>query len=260
MVGIFDSGVGGLTALRALRRFCPGCDISYFADTAHVPYGSRSERTICRYAAAGLSTLSSLSPEAVLVACGTVSTVFLPRNGNRYPFPVCGIVEAGTAAALAAAPHGKIAVLGTEATVLNGAFCRSLEEHRRDVSVVSLSCPLFVTLAECGMTDPDDPLPRLVAERTLSPLYDFDPEVILLGCTHFPWLLRVIAPLFPHAFVIDCGAEAAKNLSLRLSEPGGCGRTCFYVTDNAPSFRRRAENLLGPLSGAEFFEIPPNDF
>ena len=121
MVGVFDSGVGGLTALAALRRAAPLCDILYLGDTARVPYGGRDAATVCRYAAEALSYLSAFSPTAVLVACGTVSSVFLPE-APPYPFPLVGIVEAGARAAVAAAPSGRVAVLGTEATVRSGRF------------------------------------------------------------------------------------------------------------------------------------------
>ncbi len=259
MVGIFDSGIGGLTALNALRKDYPLCDIAYFGDTAHLPYGSRSEGTIARYAAAAISTLASLSPEAVLVACGTVSTVCLPELAAGYPFPVYGITEAGTAAALAAAPHGKIAVLGTEATIRAGGFSRRILARRPDAILTCLACPIFVFLAESGMNRPDDPVARLAVLRTLAPLLADPPEAILLGCTHFPWLSGLIAPLFPEATLIDCGAAAARALGRQLRVPAGQGRTRFYITDSAAAFQNAAYAVSGRRPDGEFFEVTPAD-
>ena len=246
-----------MTALAALRRFCPLCDVAYFGDTAHLPYGSRSEGTIMHYATAAVSTLAALSPEAVLVACGTVSTVCLPKLAEGYRFPVFGIAEAGTAAALAAAPHGRIAVLGTEATIRTGVFSRMILARRPDAVLTCLACPMFVFLAESGMNRPDDPIARLAVARTLAPLLSNPPEAILLGCTHFPWLSSLISPLFPDAALIDCGAAAARALSLRLRFPAGQGKTCFYITDSAAAFQRAARAVSGRVPEGEFFEVPP---
>ena len=248
MVGVFDSGVGGLTALAALRRAAPLCDILYLGDTARVPYGGRDAATVCRYAAEALSYLSAFSPTAVLVACGTVSSVFLPE-APPYPFPLVGIVEAGARAAVAAAPSGRVAVLGTEATVRSGRFAARIRALAPHAEVVSLACPLFVALAECGITDPDDPLAAMAVGRVLAPLLPHDPEAILLACTHFPWLSPHIAALFPHARLIDCGAAAVLELLPLLGEERGDGRTEYRVTDGREAFLRAARRMTGAVPG-----------
>lgn len=243
MVCIYDSGVGGLSSLVALRRAAPNADIVYLGDTARVPYGTKDGVTVRRYAAEALDLLADLCPEAILVACGTVSTVALPALVHRYPVRVLGIVEAGIAAALSSGPH-RIAVLGTEATVRSGTFAARLSALAPSAEVRSLACPLFVALAEAGMVDGADAIPRLVVERTLAPLFDFSPEVILLACTHFPWLSCHIARLFPGARLVDCGAAAVELLvpTLRGRETGDCR---FLVTDGADAFLRTYRRITG---------------
>lgn len=248
MVCIYDSGVGGLTALAALRRVAPDCDVLYLGDTARVPYGTRDASTVCRYAGEALSYLSAFSPTAVLVACGTVSSVFLP-HAVGYPFPVTGIVEAGIRAAISAAPSGHIAVLGTEATVRSGVFDEGIRSRLPHAAVTSLACPLFVALAECGITDPADPLAALAVSRVLSPLCGTEPEVILLACTHFPWLAPHIARLFPASRLVDCGAAAVRELSSALSAERGTGRTEYHVTDGREAFLRAAQRMTGVQIG-----------
>ncbi len=245
MVCVYDSGVGGLTALRSLRRAAPECDVVYFGDTARVPYGVRDDATVSRYAREVLDYLAALTPSAVLVACGTVSTVFLPRVHGRYPFPVFGIAESGIRAAVTAAPSGRIAVLGTEATVRSGYFGRRIAELLPCAEVTSLACPLFVALAEGGYTAPDDPIARVAVSRLLAPLLPRDPEAILLGCTHFPWLASHITRLFPRATLIDPSAAAIAELAPLLADEVGMGKTEYLVTDGAASFLRAAHRMTG---------------
>lgn len=250
MVCVYDSGVGGLSALLGLRRAAPLTDVLYLGDTARGPYGTRDASTVVRYARESLDYLASYDPEAILVACGTVSTVALPALRDRYPMPVVGIVEAGVAKALSYAPS-RIAVLGTEATVKSATFADRLTAAIPGVAVRSLACPLFVALAEAGLVDPDDPIPRLVAERTLAPLRGFSPEAVLLGCTHFPWLASHIAGIFPSAHLVDCGLAAVDRLLPTLMS-GGHGDLSFRVTDGLEAFRRVAHRMLGDLSGNSF--------
>ena len=243
MVCIYDSGVGGLSTLAALRALCPAADVVYLGDTARVPYGPRDAATLCRFATEALDYLAALSPEAILVACGTVSTVALPHLSGRYSIPVLGVAEAGIRVA-AAGDYHRLAVLGTEATVKSGTFACRLAELCPTAAVRSVACPLFVSLAEAGLVAEDDPTPRLVAERTLAPLFDFAPEAILLGCTHFPWLSAHIGRLFPAAHLINCGEAAAAALAPLLGQ-GGRGTTRFLVTEGAEAFLRTYRRLTG---------------
>ncbi len=250
MVCIYDSGVGGLSALHALRSAAPMTDVVYLGDTARVPYGTRDAATVLRYARESLDYLAALSPEAILVACGTVSTVALPHLLGRYSVPLVGIVEAGVAEALRGVSPSRIAVLGTEATVRSGTFAAHLTALAPGAEVVSLACPLFVALAEAGLVAPDDPIPRLVAERTLAPLGDLRPEAVLLACTHFPWLAPHLARALPGARLVDCGAAAVATLLPRLTLRGE-GTLRFLVTDGVEAFRRVAHRMPGSLTTAE---------
>lgn len=250
MICVYDSGVGGLSTLCALRRLAPTVDALYLGDTARVPYGTRSTAAICRFADAALSYLEAQRPSAVLCACGTVSTVYLP-NSRAFAFPVMGVADAAVDAALAASPSGRIAVLGTAATVRSGYFEARIRARRPDAAVYSLACPLFVALAECGMSAVDDPIPALAAWRLLSPLGDLGIEAVILACTHFPWLSSHIARAMPRAVLIDCGAAAASALAPILAAEEGSGRVEYRVTDDPRGFAEVAERMMGrPLDGA----------
>ncbi len=253
MVCIYDSGVGGLTALRALRRLRPDLSVAYYGDTARVPYGTRPPGVIARYAANAFRFIETLAPEAVLIACGTVSTVALPRL-SPPPFPVLGVAEAGIEQAVRGG-YSRIAVLGTAATIDSGVFAAGIADRLPHARIRSLACPLFVTLAECGYTDREDPLACLGAKRCLSPLYPFDPEAILLGCTHFPLLSGVIAELFPRAVLIDCGAEAAEKLAGSLPPTGRTGEVHFYVSNSAAHFCRSARTVYGEIRADQITEL-----
>lgn len=254
MVCVYDSGVGGLSTLASLRSLAPSLDILYLGDTARVPYGTRSAAAICRFADAALSYLAAYSPRAVLCACGTVSTVYLP-HGRVHPFPVLGVADAAIEAALSAAPSGRIAVLGTAATVRSAYFADGIRARNAGAMVKSLACPLFVSLAECGMVDPRDPIPALVAERLLAPLADFSAEAVILGCTHFPWLAPHIARVMPGATLIDCGACAARSLLRILGGEEGEGRTEYLVTADACGFAEVAERMTGKPPNGRITEI-----
>lgn len=244
MVCVYDSGVGGLSALLALRRAAPTTDVLYFGDTARVPYGTRDAATVRRYAREVLSYLAGESPSAVLVACGTVSTVFLPTAGE-YPVRLFGVADAGVRAAVRATRTGRILVLGTEATVRSGYFARAIGSLLPGASVLSLACPLFVALAECGYTAPEDALAHLAAERLLAPARSHEPDTVVLGCTHFPFLAPQIAACFPSATLIDCGAAAVRELLSAVGGDGGSGRTEYRVTDGAGAFCRAAARMMG---------------
>ena len=251
MVCVYDSGVGGLSALTAIRRQAPLCDILYLGDSARVPYGTRSPGALLGFAREALDYLAGYAPSLVLVACGTVSTVCLPSLSGRYPFPVVGVAEAGVAAAIAAAPHRRIAVLGTEATVGSGYLERRILALSPDAHVASLACPMLVSLAEGGFVGEDDPIPSLVTERLLAPLRAEEPEAVILGCTHFAWLAPHIARALPGATLIDCSAATARALAPRLLADGGTGRTEVLVTDNPAGFARTAARALGVCLACE---------
>jgi glutamate racemase len=228
-IGVFDSGVGGLTVVRALRTALPGEDIVYIGDTARLPYGSKSSRTVERYSLRCQQFLLDRGVKLVLIACNTASANALPALVAASAVPVIGAVEPGATSALAASTRRRIGVIGTLATVRSGAYERAIHAHDADAVVTSLACPLFVPLAEEGWTDDD--VARAVARRYLTSL--FRPagaappgiDTLVLGCTHYPLLGGVIG-------------EVASELA---GEP-------ITVVDSATAMARAASEALA--SGA----------
>jgi len=226
-IGVFDSGVGGLTVLRALKQALPHESTVYLGDTARVPYGTRSAQTVITYAVNNARTLVKHGDiKALVVACNTVSAVALEALRAALPIPVIGVIEPGADAALAAlssssSPQAGIAVLGTQGTVRSGAYPRVLAEKGHEHAVAAVACPLFVPLAEEGWTGGD--VPGLVAERYLQAL-PADTGVVILGCTHYPLLKGVIAErlarLRPGAVVVDGAAATAAATAAVLAARG----------------------------------------
>jgi len=239
---VFDSGVGGLTVVRALRAVLPGEDIIYLGDTARVPYGSKSPRTVERYSLTCQQFLLDRGVKLVLIACNTVSATALPALAAASPVPVIGAVEPGAQRALAATRNDHIGVIGTLATVRSSAYVKAIAAHDPDAHVVTAACPLLVPLAEEGWTDDD--VARLVARRYLAPLFAADPQIdtLVLGCTHYPLLRdvlgRIAGELAQHEVtVVDSAtamAEAAREAlgsgENRRSEPG---RLDCFATDTS---------------------------
>jgi glutamate racemase len=211
-IGVFDSGVGGLTVLAALQRRLPQESTLYLGDTARVPYGTRSAETVVRYAKNNVRTLVSVSDvKIVVVACNTVSAVALPALTQELRVPVVGVIDAGARAALAATRGGTIAVLGTAGTVRSGAYPRTLAALGHTGHVVTLACPLFVPLAEEGWTHGD--IPERVAKKYLAQLPN-DVDTVVLGCTHYPLLHDAIRSVLPAGTaIVDGGAATAEHVA-----------------------------------------------
>jgi len=251
-IGVFDSGLGGLTALRSLSRILPGEDIIYFGDTGRVPYGGRSRETIMKYARQDIAFLRSFDIKAVLAACGTVSTNGLDEIAARSDIPVFGVVEAAAAAAAAATRSGRIGVIGTKASIKSRAYDEAILALRPDARVVKNACPLFVPLVEAGKIGDADPVLDLVAREYLEPMKEARVDTLILGCTHFPIIAGTIGRIMgPEVRLVDTGAQTALRLArclkendmLSEKEEGGCHR--YFVSDNPDSFREAAELFLG---------------
>ncbi len=241
MIGIFDSGLGGLTALSELRMRRRDLDILYYADTANLPYGSRSPAALCRLAKRAFGFLASMGVDAILVACGTVSSVVLPTM-QESPVPLFGVVEPACRLAYHLSPGHRIGVLATEATIHSRAYETYLQTLG-SVTLSSVACPLFVPLVENGFVAPKDPVPQVVCEASLAPL-PRDVDCLILGCTHFSLLAPHIQRIYPHAVLIGAGEAAAADLC--MSHPKvGRGETHFYVTDDPLSFQNKATVHLG---------------
>lgn len=253
-IGVFDSGVGGLTVLRALLAQLPGRDFIYLGDTARLPYGTKSAASVVRYAEQAADVLVDRGLDCLVIACNTATAVALGPLRERYaPLPVIGVVEPGARAAVAAAPGGHIAVIATEGTVRAGAYDAALRRLRPDATIASAACPLFVALAEEGWTDGE--VVELVARRYLGPLLAPAPrpEVLLLGCTHFPVLAPAIARVAgPGVAIVDSAATTAAAVR-DLAGPGrGSGAVRLLATDGPERFARVGAAFLGrPIAAGD---------
>jgi glutamate racemase len=245
-IGIFDSGVGGLTVQRALLAHLPGADTLYLGDTARVPYGSKSAETVTQYSLRNARFLMAQGIDLLVVACNTASAVALPALRAELEVPVLGVVEPGARAAAALTRSGRIGVIGTAGTVASGAYQAALAAARPGVVVVARACPLFVPLAEEGWTDPADEVVRGVARRYLAPLRADGVDTLVLGCTHYPLLRQAIAAELPGVRLVDSAESLASEVAARLAVPAGrAGRHRFYVTDAPARFLAVAGRFLG---------------
>lgn len=260
-IGIFDSGVGGLTVYRALERMLPHESLIYLGDTARIPYGTRSVETVQRYSAEDASFILSKNVKAIVIACNTASALAADYLRSKFDVPIMGVIRPGARRAVESTRSGRIGVIGTEATVASGAYQRAMINLRGDLEIFSRGCPLFVPLAEEGWTDHD--VTRLVAREYLTNLIDSRIDTLVLGCTHYPILRPVIESVMGEGVTcIDSGEAVAADVVTRLKE-SGLARTSqeprreeFYVTDSASRFRRVAELFLGrPLESVEVVEL-----
>lgn len=257
MIGIFDSGLGGLTALREVVKLLPGRDIVYFGDTGRVPYGSRSAEILVRYALQDMRFLCTHGVDIVLAACGTVSSTALGAIRENFDLPIIGVVEGAVQAAVQATKNGKIGVIATGATISSGAFQRAIAAAAPAVEVTALACPMLVPLVENGYIADDDPVTALVLADYLAPIQAAGCDTLILGCTHYPILTGAIARVLPGVTLINSGAEAARLLAAQVppAQPGESGHIHYYVSDSVPGFARIASIFLGEPVEAEVTRI-----
>jgi glutamate racemase len=252
-IGVFDSGIGGLTVVRALRRRLPGESIIYFGDPARFPYGTKSAQTILRFAMEDAGFLLGRGVKMVIVACHSASSSALPELERRLPVPVLGVVEPGARAAVRSTRSSRIAVIGTSATIASGAYEHAIRRIRRNVEIIAKPTPLFVPLAEEGWLDNE--VAEAVARRYLAGLADEGVDTLLLGCTHFPLLAGVIGRVLGSAVtLVDSAEETAVSAEALLTRrgmlsPARAGRHRFYLSDLAPNFQTVGERFLGEPMG-----------
>jgi glutamate racemase len=248
-IGVFDSGIGGLTVLRALTEALPGEDFIYLGDTARLPYGTKSNEVIVRYSRENSEFLLAKGIKMLVVACNTASAVALAEIARLTVVPVIGVIEPGAAAAVAASRRGKIGVIGTEATIASGAYTRAIHALRPRAEIYTRACPLLVPLVEEGWTENE------IAERTvafyLQSLKQSGIDTLLLGCTHYPLLRglfeRVLGPGVKIVDSADATAAAvSKRLTaLRLARSRGNGSQSFFVTETPERFVRVGRRFIG---------------
>ena len=250
-IGVFDSGLGGLTVVRQLLSTLPGEDLVYFGDTGRVPYGTRSPETIEKYTRQDCRFLLSKGVKLIIAACGTVSSV-ASHILRELPVPAMGVVEPTADAAVSASKTGRIGILGTAATIRSASFERRILEIRPDAVVIPVACPLFVPLVENGWIEPDNEATLAAARRYLAPLADKRVDTLILGCTHFPLLAPVISKIVgPDVALVESGSACHTLSADRLERDGALNRTkragmCrFYVSDLPDDFTHVARMFLG---------------
>jgi glutamate racemase len=248
-IGVFDSGIGGLTVLKEIVKEMPSEGTIYLGDTARVPYGIRSPETVIRYSLENTRFLFSKDIKFLVVACNTASSVSLDKIKSVVPIPVIGVIEPGAKAAVRATRNKKIGIIGTEATVRSDSYARLIKTIDRDMEVSGLPCPLFVPLVEEGWTDGE--ITALVAEKYLKEIKNKNIDTLVLGCTHYPLLKKVISQVMGESVsLIDSAIEVAKEVRTML-ETSGLSREQeakppreFYVTDSPVRFTRVGERFL----------------
>jgi len=245
-IGVFDSGIGGLTVLKSLLEMVPGVDVVYLGDTARLPYGTKSPRTIIRYSIQCARFLTSKDIDLLVVACNTASAHAIPELRDEFRIPVIGVVEAGASAAVEAG-GSRIGVIGTPSTIKSRAYEETIRALKPDAAIFTQACPLFVLLVEEGWYD--DEITALVARRYLQGLVDKDVDTLLLGCTHYPLIEAILARIMGEGVTIVDSAMSTARVVKSLAGPGQGRdedrRVSFYLSDSSPRFVELGEHFLG---------------
>lgn len=260
-IGVFDSGVGGLTVLKAMMERLPLESTVYLGDTARVPYGTKSGEVVTRYSLANAQALMEFDLKALVVACNTASAVALPALEAALPIPVIGVIVPGAEAAVRATKTGKVAVIGTPGTIASGAYQTALESAASTLEVRARACPLFVPLAEEGWLE--GTVPQLVAEKYLGDGFLDGVDTLVLGCTHYPLLAPVIQQVVgTRVTLVDSALATAQRLATVLREreltrlERGTVERHYLVTDTPARFLEVGARFLGrPLSGARQIDL-----
>ncbi len=260
-IGVFDSGIGGLTVVKSIVETMPDENILYFGDTAHVPYGTRSREQITEYVLNDVRFLSRFDLKAIVIACNTADAIAKDKVKELYPMPVFGVVDPASRKAADSTKNGKIGVIATNATVNSRAYNKEIAKYNADAEVLSVACPLLVPLVENGRFRKDDIVINTVLHEYLAPLREAGVDTLVLGCTHYPLLYDVISSMMPDVNIISSSVAAAEALRNGLEElgifgEGACGERKYYVSDNAEYFEKTAlvfmgDNLGGSVSHVE---------
>lgn len=262
-IGIFDSGLGGLTTVRRMHEIMPQEHLVYFGDTGRVPYGTRSAETIIKYARQDMRFLYEHNLKAMIVACGTVSSVAMHTVASEFAdVPIFGVVEPACIRALAHTRNGRIGVIGTAGTIRSQAYETLLRQKQQAIHVVAQACPLFVPLVENGRVHTGDVVIETIAREYLTPLRQQGIDTLILGCTHFPLLSTVIAQVMgPQVTLIDAGAAVADFVKTQIAPATGTGKTEYFVSDDPAPFAGYASMFLQgqPVGQATQIDIAAYD-
>ncbi len=249
-IGIFDSGLGGLTVAKAILKLLPQEDIVYFGDTARVPYGTKSKDSIIRFSLQNADVLMERQVKAIVVACNSSSSYALPALKRYVKVPVLGVIGPGVRKALAMTRSGRVGIVATPATVNSGAYQKQLLKQRSTCKISAQACPLFVPLVEEGWLERG--VTVSVAQEYLRPIQKAGVDTLILGCTHYPLLKQTLRGILgPDVFLVDSAQEVALELRSLLEEEGllntarHTSKNLFLVSDGPEHFRRLAEKFLG---------------
>lgn len=264
-IGVFDSGLGGLTAVRQLMELLPREDIVYFGDSGRVPYGSRSARTVRRYAQEDCRFLQQQGVKFLIAACGTVSSVAEDAL-DALSLPAMGIIRPTASAAARTTRNRRVGVMGTSTTVRSGSFARCLRELDAAIEVTAVACPVLVALVENGWIDPQNEVTVAAVRRYLRPLQEAQVDTVILGCTHFPLLAPLIqTQLGAEVALIDSGRETAAACAAQLAAADALcdpqrprGHYHYFVSDRPEGFTQVAETFLGRPVHEEIDMIAPD--
>ena len=251
-VGVFDSGVGGLTVVKEIMQQIPNERIVYFGDTARVPYGSKSKETVTRYARQIVNFLRTKEVKAIVVACNTASAYAFGEIEKEVDIPMIEVIKPGAKVATEATVNGKIGVIGTEGTIGSGIYARYIKKIHPQVTVIGKACPLFVPLAEEGLWQ--DPVTDEIARRYLAELIDIDIDTLVLGCTHYPLIRETIGRIMGEGVrLVNPAYETARELKELLMRKDllnnsehklGEDQYDFYVSDASEKFKRFANSII----------------
>ena len=247
-IGIFDSGIGGLTVVKAVKKILPNEDIIYLGDTARLPYGTKSTDAIIQFSVEDTKFLVDRGAKYIVIACYSSASVALDIIKKKFSVPVIGVIRPGVRKAAKITKTGKIGVIGTSLTIYSGAYEKAFKEIGADSEILGKACPLFVPLVEEGWLDHE--VTTLVARDYLEPLKKDKVDTLLLGCTHYPLLMKAIREIMGDVNYVDASVEVGAELAQGLREqgidnPGGKGGTAIYLTDLSMNFKEIGERFLG---------------
>lgn len=242
-IGIFDSGLGGLTCVKEVMKVMPNEDIIYFGDTGRVPYGTKSSEILVKYVRQDINFLQSFDVKAIIIACGTASSAALPHICSKYKIPINGVLYPASKAALKATKNGKIGVIGTPGTIASGKYRKQLLSFNKNLEIFETACPMFVPLVENGYAEKEPT--RIIAKEYLKDIKEANVDTLILGCTHYPHLTKVIKEILgEEVCLIDSGAAAADFVKLELEQKGLLtsknqeGKARYYVSDSPKDFAK----------------------
>ena len=255
-LGVFDSGLGGLTVVQQLQRVFPGLSIIYYGDTARVPYGTKSPRTVTHFSRQIVDFLIAQNVQAIVVACNTASATAVYTLKSEYSLPIYGVIEPGALAAAKATRSGRIGVIGTNSTIRASSYTKAIHAINPDLVVIGKPCPLFVPLVEEGWED--HPVTETVAREYLDPMLSEDIDTLILGCTHYPLLSKTLRRVMPeHIHIIDSGIAAANALQGQvISQDESPASYKYFVSDMPERFAEIGARFLGrPMEQVYYFDV-----